>query len=106
MSGTVDAEFELEIAHVLFVDTVGYSKLLMNEQRQVMAQLSQVVRSSETFRRAESAVKLIRLPTGDGMALIFSASPETPLQCAIDISRVLPSHPHLPSSMRIHSRPF
>src|SRR5205085_11388602 len=77
---------ELEIAHVLFIDTVGYSKLSVVEQRFWLDTLNRLVRSTERFRAAEVTGELIRLPTGDGMALVFSVSSESPAQCAAEIS--------------------
>ena len=77
------AGIDLEIAHVLFIDLVGYSKLPIDEQREAQETLSRVVRDTASFRRADSAGKLIRLPTGDGMALVFSDNPESPAQCAV-----------------------
>ena len=81
------AGIDLEIAHVLFIDLVGYSKLAIDEQREAQETLSRVVRGTRSFRSADAAGKLIRLPTGDGMALVFSDSPESPAQCAVEISR-------------------
>src|SRR5881392_1851545 len=89
MSAEVNKEVEVEIAHVLFIDTVGYSKLLIDDQRELQQQLNQIVRGTEQFRAAEAAGKLVRLPTGDGMALVFFTSPEMPVQCALEISEVL-----------------
>lgn len=103
MSPEVKTESELEIAHVLFIDTVGYSKLLINEQREVFDALNRVVKRSDQFRRADAAGKLVRLPTGDGMALVFSDSPEAPAQCALEISKALRELPSLPLRMGIHS---
>lgn len=100
-----NAELELKIAHVLFIDTVGYSKLLINEQRELLHELNRIVRGAPRFRAAESAGKLIRLPTGDGMALVFSDSPEEPAECAFEISQALKNCPHLPLRMGIHSGP-
>jgi TolB-like protein/Tfp pilus assembly protein PilF/class 3 adenylate cyclase len=105
MATEVKTEFELEIAHVLFIDTVGYSKLLISEQRELLDKLNHVVRNSDRFRAAESAGKLIRLPTGDGMALVFLDSPEAPAQCASEISRALKGSLRLPLRMGIHSGP-
>jgi TolB-like protein/class 3 adenylate cyclase/Tfp pilus assembly protein PilF len=105
MSAEVKTELELEIAHILFIDTVGYSKLLINEQRDLLDLLNQVVRSSECFRRAETAGTLIRLPTGDGMALVFSDNIESPLRCALEIGKALRNCPQLPVRMGIHSGP-
>src|SRR5689334_7153042 len=105
MAGEVKKEIALEIAHVLFLDIVGYSKLLINEQRELLEELNQIVRDTEAFRAAEAAGKLIRLPTGDGMALVFSSTPESPVQCALEISRALKSRPELPVRMGVHSGP-
>ena len=105
MAGEAKKEIALEIAHVLFLDIVGYSKLLINEQRELLEELNQVVRDTEAFRAAEAAGKLIRLPTGDGMALVFSSTPESPVQCALEISRALKSRPELPVRMGVHSGP-
>ena len=96
---------EFEIAHVLFIDTVGYSKLSVVEQREWLDTLNRLVRSSERFRAAEVTGDLIRLPTGDGMALVFSDSPESPAQCAAEISQALKDCSHLPVRMGIHSGP-
>jgi TolB-like protein/Flp pilus assembly protein TadD len=96
---------ELEIGHVLFMDVVGYSKLLTNEQKDVQRQLTQIVRSTEHFRAAEAAGKLIRLPVGDGMALVFFNSPEAPVQCALEITEALKAYPQLKLRMGIHSGP-
>src|SRR5438128_11848664 len=95
----------LEIAHVLFIDVVGYSKLLMNEQSEVLQQLNQIVRNTEQFRKAETAGKLIRIPTGDGMALAFFTSPDAPVRCAVEIGKALRDHPQLRLRMGIHSGP-
>jgi TolB-like protein/Flp pilus assembly protein TadD len=105
MATDVKADMELEIAHVLFIDTVGYSKLLINQQRELLEELNRVVRDSNRFRAAESAGKLIRLPTGDGMALVFADTPEAPVECALEIGRVVKDRPHLPLRMGIHSGP-
>ena len=80
-------ELHLEIAHVLFMDVVGYSKLLINDQSEILAQLNQLVRETPHFREAETAGKLIRLPTGDGMALVFLNNAEAPVECALEISK-------------------
>ena len=80
-----DSEVPLEIGHVLFMDVVGYSKLLIDDERELQEELSEVVRSTEAFRTADAAGKLIRLPVGDGMALVFFNSPEGPVQCALEI---------------------
>src|SRR6266404_4594299 len=105
MSDQVTKEIELEIAHVLFIDIVGYSKLSINEQRVAVDELNEIVRGSEQFRKAEAAARLIKIPTGDGMALAFATTPEAPVQCALEISRALKSHPELRVRMGIHSGP-
>ncbi len=105
MGDEVQTKIKLEIAHVLFIDTVGYSKLRIDEQREQLDELNRIVRSTNCFRAAESAGKLIRLPTGDGMALIFSDSLESPVECALEISRALRTSSHLPLRMGIHSGP-
>ncbi len=105
MSVAIKKEIQLEIAHVLFIDIVGYSKLLINEQHELLQELNQIVRTTEAFRVAEAAGKLIRLPTGDGMALAFATTPEAPVQCALEISKALKSHPELRVRMGIHSGP-
>ena len=105
MTPKVNEEMELEIAHVLFIDTVGYSKLLMDQQREVLKKLNDIVRNTRRFRTAESAGKLIRLPTGDGMALVFSDSPDAPAECALEIARASKGASDLPLRMGIHSGP-
>src|SRR5438552_469708 len=99
------ADPHLEIAHVLFIDVVGYTKLLVNEQREVVQQLTQVVRKTPQFRKSESAGKLIRIPVGDGMALVFFQTPEEPVQCAMEITRALRNHPRIRLRMGVHSGP-
>jgi hypothetical protein len=89
MSAAVKKDLHLEIAHVLFMDVVGYSKLLVNEQREVVRQLNQIVRKTAQFRKSEASGKLICIPSGDGMALVFFQTPEEPVQCAMEISRAL-----------------
>src|SRR5213076_2406636 len=105
MTDETSRDLRLEIAHVLFVDIVGYSKLLHNQQSEVLRELNEVVRGTEQFRSAESAGTLLRLPTGDGMALIFRESPETPAHCALEIAQALKRHPQLHVRMGIHSGP-
>src|SRR6185369_5069733 len=97
-------EVKLEIVHVLFLDIVGYSKALTDEQQKQVDQLNQVVRGSEEFQKAAAADRLIKIPTGDGMALIFYDSPEQPVNCAVEISRAL-KHSSLPVRMGVHSGP-
>jgi TolB-like protein/class 3 adenylate cyclase/Tfp pilus assembly protein PilF len=96
----------LEIAHVLFMDIVGYSKLLTDEQSEALQELNQIVRSTETAREAQAAGTLTILPTGDGMALVFTGSVEEPVECALEISRALRAQPSLPVRMGIHSGPI
>ena len=96
----------LEIAHVLFMDIVGYSKLLTDEQSEALHELNQVVRSTEVVRQSEAAGELTVLPTGDGMALVFTGSVEEPAECALEISRALRAQPSLPVRMGIHSGPI
>src|ERR1700730_11789217 len=98
-------DLQLEIAHVLFMDVVGYSKLLVNEQRELVQQLNQVVRKTPQFRKSEAAGKLIRIPVGDGMALIFFQTPEEPVQCALEIARTLKNNPRIRLRMGVHSGP-
>src|SRR6266699_1876421 len=105
MSVELKKEIELEIAHVLFLDIVGYSKLSVNEQHARVEELNEIVRLSEQFRKAEAASRLLKIPTGDGMALVFYKSPEEPAQCAVEISRALKEHPRLHVRMGIHSGP-
>ena len=98
-------DLQLEIAHLLLIDVVGYSKLLVNEQIELLQELKEVVRSTECFRAAEARGELIRVPTGDGMALVFFHSPEEPAQCALEISRALQDHPKILLRMGVHSGP-
>ena len=102
----VKREIQLEIGHVLFVDIVGYSKLLINEQRALLDTLNQIIRNTDEFRSAETAGRLIKIPTGDGMALVFHNSPESAVECALEISRVLKEHPQLQLRMGVHSGPI
>src|SRR5215831_4633385 len=99
------AKPRLEIAHVLFMDIVGYSKLLTDEQSEALQELNQVVHNTEAAREAEAAGKLTILPTGDGMALVFTGSVEEPVECALEISHALRPQPSLPVRMGIHSGP-
>ena len=95
----------MEIAHVLFMDIVGYSTRLTDEQQALVDELNQIVRSSDEFNKAAAAGRLMKIPTGDGMALIFYNSPEQPVECAVEISRALRHHPGLPVRMGVHSGP-
>src|ERR1700716_3026561 len=105
MSTEIKKEIQLEIAYVLFIDIVGYSKLSINEQRAAIDELTQAVRASEQVQSAEAAARLIKIPTGDGMALVFYKSPEEPVECALEISRALKEHPRLQLRMGVHSGP-
>jgi TolB-like protein/class 3 adenylate cyclase/Flp pilus assembly protein TadD len=98
-------DLQFEIANILLIDVVGYSKLLVNEQIELLQELNRIVRSTECFRAAETAGKLTRVPTGDGMALLFFRSPEEPVQCALEISQALKGHPHIQVRMGVHSGP-
>src|SRR5438045_5320254 len=105
MAPEITKEIQLEIAHVLFIDIVGYSKLSVKDQHAAVEQLNQVVRASEQFQRADSATRLLKVATGDGMALVFYTNPEAPAQCAVEISRSLKEEPRLQLRMGIHSGP-
>src|SRR6516164_6189037 len=105
MSADPASELRFEIGHVLFIDIVGYSKLLINEQSERIQELREIVRGTEQFRSAEAQGKLMRLPTGDGGALVFRTSPEAPVLCALEISKALKTHPKLRVRMGIHSGP-
>ena len=105
MSTEIQKESQLEIAYVLFMDIVGYSRHPINEQRALRDGLNQIVRSTERFRDADAAGTLIKSPAGDGMALVFHRSPEEPVECALEISRALKAHPNLPLRMGVHSGP-
>src|SRR5262245_19301954 len=105
MPAEVKKEIELEIGHVLFIDMVGYSKLSVNEQHARVEELNEIVRLCEQFRNAEASSRLLKIPTGDGMALVFYKSPEEPAQCAVEISRALKDNTRLRGRMGIHSGP-
>src|SRR6478736_9994659 len=105
MSDEVKKEIQLEIAHVLFIDIVGYSKLSINEQHAAVEELNQVVRASDQFQRAEAAGRLLKIATGDGMALVFYTSLGAPAQCAVEISRARKEHSRPQLRMGIHSGP-
>jgi len=105
MSAESKKEIQLEIAHVLFIDIVGYSKLSINEQHAAVEELNQIVRASEQFQKTEAGNRLLKIPTGDGMALVFYTSPEAPAQCAVEITRALKEHSRLQLRMGIHSGP-
>ena len=103
MPAEIKKEIELEIAYVLFIDIVGYSKLLVDQQRRLLEILNEIVRGSEQFQKAEANNRLITIPTGDGMALVFYNTPEAPVECALEISRALKEHPELKLRMGVHS---
>src|SRR5213596_1709272 len=103
MAADATKEIQFEIGHVLFIDIVGYSKLLINEQSEQIQTLRKIVRGAEQFRLAEAEGKLLRLPTGDGGALVFRTTPEAPALCALEISKALKNHSDLHVRMGIHS---
>src|SRR5215472_5663365 len=105
MATKLKSDPHLAIAHVLFIDVVGYSKLLVNEQRELIQELNQVVRKAPQFRKSEASGKLISIPSGDGMALVFFQTPEEPVQCAMEIARALKIHPRLRLRIGVHSGP-
>src|SRR5246127_2905256 len=105
MSSITSSEVRLEIGHVLFIDIVAYSQLLITQQSEQIETLRKIVRGTEQFRLAEAEGKLPRLPTGDGGALVFRTTPEAPVLCAIEISKELKKHPELRVRMGIHSGP-
>src|SRR5213595_2245901 len=105
MTSERSPDVKFEVGHVLFIDIVGYSKLLINEQSEQLRTLKEIVRGTEQFRLAQAEGKLLRLPTGDGGALVFRNSPEAPVLCALEISKALKDHPELRVRMGIHSGP-
>src|ERR671918_212100 len=105
MAAEVKKEIQLEIAHVLFTDIVGYSKLPITQQRALVERLNEIVRDTDEFQAAETAGRLIKIPTGDGITLVFYHSPEAPVECALEISRALKKYPELQLRMGIHSGP-
>ena len=106
MDGESTSDPKFELGHVLFIDIVGYSKSLINEQTELICTLTDVVRKTEQVRAAEKAEKLVRLPTGDGMALVFRTTPEAPARCALEVSQALRSYPKLRVRMGINSGPI
>ncbi len=104
-SAQTKPDLPLEIAHLLLIDVVGYSKLLVNEQIEVLQELNQIVRNTECFCVADASGKLIKVSTGDGMALAFFHSPEEPVRCALEISKALRDHPSIRLRMGVHSGP-
>jgi adenylate cyclase len=99
------SDVKLEIGHVLFIDIVGYTKLLIHEQTEQLQKLREIARATDQFRAAQAEGKLLRLPTGDGGALVFRNSPEEPVLCALQVSKALKDHPELRVRMGIHSGP-
>src|SRR5947209_8813117 len=105
MSCQAERHPKVEIAHVLTMDVVEYSTLLITEQTQVMGELTSVVKNTQRFQRGESEGKLVRIPTGDGMALVFFDDPQAPIQCGMEIAAALKSHPEIGLRIGIHSGP-
>jgi serine/threonine-protein kinase len=105
MASALEPHLHLEVGHILFLDIVGYSKLLADEQKELVQELNQIVRETTQFQTAEAEGKLTRLPTGDGMVLVFTNNPEAPVECALEISQKLQSRPQLKLRMGIHSGP-
>jgi hypothetical protein len=95
MSSVQEPHLHLEVGHILFLDIVGYSKLLADEQKELIQELNRIVRETKQFQAAEAEGKLTRLPTGDGMVLVFTNNPEAPVECALEISQKLQSRPQL-----------
>jgi adenylate cyclase len=105
MPSEISSDVKFEIGHVLFIDIVGYSKLLINQQSAQLESLKAIVRGTDQFKKAEAENKLLRLPTGDGGALVFRTTPEAPVLCALEIANALKTHPDLKVRMGIHSGP-
>src|SRR2546423_1907657 len=105
MPTEIKKEIQLEIAHVLFIDIVGYSKLSINEQNAAIDELTRIVRTTEQFQKADAADRLIKIATGDGMALVFYVSPDAPVRCAMELSCAVKDYPRLRLRMGIHSGP-
>src|SRR6516162_4137924 len=105
MASALEPHLHLEVGHILFLDVVGFSKLLADEQKELVQELNRIVRETEQFREAEAGGKLTRLPTGDGMVLVFTNNPEAPVECALEISKALQNYPKLKLRMGIHSGP-
>jgi len=100
------SDVKFEIGHVLFIDIVGYSKLLIHQQSELQRQANEIVRGTDQFRAAKKAGKLIRLPRGDGLALVFLNTVEAPVRCALEVSKTLLEHPELKVRMGVHSGPI
>src|SRR6476469_3803834 len=105
MSAESNPDPKLELCHVLFIDIVGYSKLLIADQSEYLRILNEAVRGSDGYRSAEERNELLSLPTGDGMALVFCSNPDQPARCALEITEALKSHPEVRVRMGIHSGP-
>src|SRR5947208_9040685 len=105
MSVEIKKEIQLEIAHILYIDMVEYSKVSINEQRSAVDELTRIVRATEQFQKAEASERLVKIATGDGVALVFYTSPEAPVRSAVELSRALKDHPRLRVRMGIHSGP-
>src|SRR6476646_8447420 len=105
MASELKPHLHLEVGHILFLDIAGYSKLLADEQKELVQELNQIVRATKQFQAAEAEGRLTRLPTGDGIVLVFMNNPEAPLECALEISQKLQSRPQLKLRMGIHSGP-
>src|SRR6478672_8526682 len=105
MASTLEPHLRLAVGHILFLDIVGYSKSLADEQKELIQELNRIVRETKQFQAAEAEGKLTRLPTGDGMVLVFTNNPEAPVECALEISQKLQSRPQLKLRMGIHSGP-
>src|SRR5260370_33484680 len=101
MPGEIKKEIQLEIAHVLFIDIVGYSKLSINEQRAAVDELTKVVRSSDQYQKSEAAARLIKILTGDGRGRVFYTSPKTPAHSGGEISHVIKRHPGLQTHLSL-----
>src|SRR5215468_6820889 len=106
MASEQSTDVKFEIGHVLFIDIVGYSKLLIDQQTELQRQLSEIVRETEQFRAAKKSGKLIRLPRGDGIALVFFNTVEAPVRCALEVGKALLDHPDLKVRMGVHSGPI
>src|ERR1700719_579165 len=104
MTPESESNLRFEIGHVLFIDLVGYSKLLIEEQKEHLRRLTEIVLATTQVAKASNE-QLVRLPTGDGMALVFRNSSEEPAQCALEIARALKDHPEIEVRMGIHSGP-
>ncbi len=105
MASALEPHLHLAVGHILFLDIVGYSKSLADEQKELIQELNRIVRETRQFQAAEAEGKLTRLPTGDGMVLVFTNNPEAPVECALEISQKLQSRPQLKLRMGIHSGP-